>query len=148
MRDDPVAGLDHFAGDFGIAAFIGLVEGTAAEQDEKRAQRDEKQEPLLPCGTKARCGIQWVGAFLKKHRTSNAERRRDAGGPRSSPRRGEASVSRLAKFITFAQHQQQFLFFKPQVRTNAFRIQNEIFVISQIKLARLKSSVKNRCVDS
>ena len=32
MRHEPVAGLDHFARDFGVAAFVRFVERAAAEQ--------------------------------------------------------------------------------------------------------------------
>ena len=48
MRHQPITGLDHLAANFRVTTFIRLIQGATAEQDKKRANRQQQDSPLLP----------------------------------------------------------------------------------------------------
>src|SRR5439155_20697061 len=43
VRNDPIAQFNHLAGDFGVTAFVRLVQRTAAQEKEEREQRQRRQ---------------------------------------------------------------------------------------------------------
>jgi hypothetical protein len=49
MRYQPITRLDHFAGDLGVTAFVRLVQTAAAQENKKRAKRQQKESPTLSC---------------------------------------------------------------------------------------------------